>query len=158
MSAVDEQLVDRTVQQTYWELRLRADGIVCLTRSGQSYPSIDAVHESYDDFLRVVDDWLLERRIKAGQVGTKARTPMAWLTDMRGAPDLRNDPEFEAVVRARRPDLLERSPALGILVKTAAGRMQLGRITRDKEAMVGVFSDPAEIVAWLGKRMRECYG
>ena len=149
--------VERTVEQPYWTVSFRGDGIVWLARRRVPYPDLLDVHQSYNDFLKVVDDWLLERRIKTGQLGTRSRTPMAWLIDMREAPDLRNDPEFEAVVTQRRPELLERSGALGILVRTSAGRMQLSRITRENGQVVGVFSDSAELVLWLGKRIREVF-
>lgn len=156
--AADEiSKVERTVQQPYWTVSLRSDGIVWLARRGVPYPDLSHVHQSYNDFLKVVDDWLLERRIKAGKLGTRERTAMAWLTDMRDAPDMRNDPEFEAVVKQRRPDLLERSPALGILVRTSAGRMQMNRITREKDYVLGVFNDPVQIVAWLAERMKEAF-
>jgi len=151
-------IVEKAVVQTYWNLKLRSDGIVWLARRHVAYPSIQAVHTSYDEFLAVVDDWLLERRIKAGKIGTRARVPMAWLTDMRDAPDMRNDPAFESVVKERRPQLLERSAALAVLVNTSAGQMQLNRITTTKDAVVGVFSEPDEIVPWLLARMVELFG
>ncbi len=157
MSGTDRVAVDKNVLQTYWELDLRSDGIVWLSRRRVSYPSLDDLHRSYDTFLRVVDDWLFDRRIKSGQLGTRTRTPMAWLTDMRNAPDLRNDPEFESAVKARRPDLLERSEALAILVNTNAGQMQLRRITNEKGVQLGVFNDPEETVAWLTKRMGKVF-
>ena len=152
MSTLDEVPIDKRIEQLYWELCLRSDGIVWLVRT-----SLRAFHQSYDDFLPVVDDWLIEQRIRAGHVGTRTRTPLGWLFDLRGAPDLRNDSEFEAALRERRRDLLKRSPALAILVRTPAGEMQLARITHGKDAVLGVFSDPGEIVGWLNKRMRESF-
>jgi hypothetical protein len=158
MDANAGPIVEKAVVQTYWNLKLRSDGIVWLARRHVPYPSIQSVHTSYDEFLAAVDDWLLERRIRLGKIGTRTRLPMAWLTDMRDAPDMRNDPTFEAVVKERRPALLERSAALAILVNTSAGQMQLNRITNTKDAVLGVFSDPDEIVAWLHTRMRELFG
>lgn len=151
-------IVEKALVQTYWNLKLRSDGIVWLARRHVPYPSIQAVHTSYDEFLTVVDDWLLERRIKSGKIGTRTKVPMAWLTDMRDAPEMRNDPAFEAVVKERRPQLLERSQALAVLVNTSAGQMQLNRITTTKDLVLGVFSDPDEIVPWLQLRMRELFG
>lgn len=151
-------IVEKAVGQTYWNVKLRSDGIVWLARRHVPYPSIHAVHKSYDEFLAVVDDWLLDRRIKSGKIGTRTKVPMAWLTDMRDAPEMRNDPAFEAVVKERRPQLLERSQALAVLVNTSAGQMQLNRITTTKDVVLGVFSDPDEIVPWLLLRMRELFG
>jgi hypothetical protein len=157
MAEPDSSDAETQVVQRYWALGLRGDGIVCLTRRATPYPDMAAFHQSYNDFLKVVDDWLLDRRIKSGNLGKRVKTPMAWLTDMREAPDMRNDSEFEAAVKERRPDLLKRSPALAILVGTSAGRMQLSRITRERDFVLGVFSDPAETVAWLVTRMAECF-
>jgi len=151
-------IVEKAVVQTYWNVKLRSDGIVWLARRHVAYPSIQAVHTSYDEFLAVVDDWLLEQRIKSGKIGTRTKVPMAWLTDMRDAPEMRNDPAFEAVVKERRPQLLERSQALAVLVNTSAGQMQLNRITTAKGVTLGVFSDPDEIVHWLLLRMHELFG
>lgn len=146
---------DKRVAQTHFTVTLRSDGVVWLARTDVVYPSIQSVHDAYDRFLRVVDDWLLDRRMKLGLLGKKARTPMSWLYDVRGAPVLRNDAEFEKVVQARRADLLQRSPALGILVATAAGRMQLSRLLSSAKVEIGVFDEFDEATAWLlGRQLR----
>lgn len=143
--------------QTHFSLTLRSDGIVWLARTAAVYPSIQAVHDAYDTFLGVVDDWLLDRRMRLGLLGKKARTPMSWLYDVRGAPVLRNDPEFEKVVQARRADLLQRSSALAILVGTAAGRMQLSRLLSSAKIEIGVFDDFDEATAWLLDRQTRAF-
>ena len=74
---------DQVISQEYFDVILRADGIVWLRRTDVIYPTIDAVHRAYGAFLKVVDDWLLDRRIKSGGLGTKAKTPSAWLYDLR---------------------------------------------------------------------------
>ena len=63
----------------------------------------------------------------------------------------------EETVKQRRPDLLERSPAVAILVGTSAGQMQLKRITRDQNVVLGVFSDEDESVSWLLGRIKESF-
>jgi hypothetical protein len=148
---------DKRIPQTHFTLTLRSDGVVWLARTDAVYPSIQAVHDAYDQFLRTVDDWLLDRRMKLGLLGKKARTPMSWLYDVRGAPVLRNDPEFEKVVQARRADLLQRSPALAILVGTAAGRMQLSRLLSSAKVEIGVFDAFEEATAWLLDRQRRAF-
>jgi hypothetical protein len=122
------------------------------------YSNVADVHRAYDEFLRVVDDWLFSRRIKSGKLGTKARSPMAWLIDLRGAPVRRNDPEFESVVQQRRPDLLARAPLIGLLLRTASGRMQLKRLARVDHAELMTFEDPAEAVSSLLERMKQVFG
>src|SRR4051812_36348678 len=77
---------DVVVAQTYFDVSLRADGIVWLERNAEVYPDVQAVHRAYDEFLAEVDDWALRRRIKSGNLGTKARSPLAWLFDVRAAP------------------------------------------------------------------------
>jgi hypothetical protein len=145
----------RRVPQEHFIVSLRPDGVVWLARNDVVYPSIAAVHHAYDSFLALVDDWLLSRRMQLGLLGKKARTPMAWLYDVRSAPELRNDPEFEKVVQQRRANLLERSPALAILVATAAGRMQLSRMMRQAKVELGVFDQFDEATNWLVGRMKQ---
>lgn len=152
-----DSLEMKRVEQTYWDVDLRSDGIAWLNRRREPFPSLEALHQSYDDFLSVVDDWLFERRIKAGQLGTRLRSPIAWLWDLRNAPDLRNDEAFEAAIKKRRPELLERSPIIAVLVKSSAGQMQLNRITRDMRSGLNVIDDPEEAVRWLRERIRQSF-
>jgi hypothetical protein len=146
---------DQVVLQRYFDVVLRTDGVVWLRRTAEVYPSIDAVHQAYGEFLRIVDDWLLDRRIKSGGLGTKAKTPMAWLYDVRSAPARRNDPEFEQAVQDRRADLLKRSPLLAVLVQTASGKMQVTRMARAGNANLLVFDDFAEAASSLLERMKD---
>jgi hypothetical protein len=146
---------DRTIHQDHFDVVLRDDGIVWLRRNDELYPHVMAVHEAYDAFLRVVDDWLLDRRIKEGRIGTKGKTPMAWLYDVRFAPTRRNDPEFEKVVQERRADLLKRSPALSVLVMSASGKMQVTRMARAGNANLMIFDDFDEAVTSLLERMQQ---
>ena len=146
---------DQVISQEYFDVILRADGIVWLRRTDVIYPSIDAVHQAYGAFLKVVDDWLLDRRIKSGGLGTKAKTPSAWLYDLRSAPARRNDPEFEKVIQERRADLLKRSPAIVVLVKTASGKMQVTRLARTGNAQLSVLDDFDDAVAVLQERMKQ---
>jgi hypothetical protein len=146
---------DHVVLQTYFDLVLRADGIVWLKRTAEVYPSVDAIHRAYGEFLKVVDDWSFDRRIKSGGLGTRTKTPMAWLCDLRYAPSRRNDPEFEKAVEDRRPDLLKRSPVLTVLVQSASGKMQLTRMSRTGKANLMVFDDFEEAVRACTKRMQE---
>jgi hypothetical protein len=148
---------DQVALQKYFDVILRSDGIVWLRRTAEIYPGIDAVHQAYGEFLRVVDDWLLDRRIKSGGLGTKAKTPIAWLYDVRSAPSRRNDPEFEQAVQDRRADLLKRSPVLSVLVQTASGKMQVTRMARTGNANLMIFDDFEEAVESLLARMREAF-
>jgi hypothetical protein len=139
----------RRVSLEFFEVELRLDGIVWLKRNWVGYEIIADVHRAYLQFLRTVDDWKLERRIASGQLGTRRRTNIAWLCDLRHAPTHRNDPEFEAAIVAHRPELLERSPFLVILVATAAGRMQLNRMAGPDKGRVRVSDDFSASIDWL---------
>jgi len=146
---------ERVVHQDHFDVVLGDNGVVWLRRNDVVYPDVGAVHEAYDAFLRVVDDWLLDRRIKSGELGTRARSPMAWIYDVRGAPSRRNDPEFEAVVQARRADLLKRSPILAVLVQTASGKMQVSRLARTGNANLMILDDPNEALALVLEKMKQ---
>ena len=146
---------ENVVLQKYFDVVLRTDGIVWLRRTAEIYPTIAAVHQAYGEFLKVVDDWIFDRRIKSGGLGTKAKTPVAWLYDVRSAPSRRNDPEFEQVVQDRRADLLKRSPILSVLVQTASGKMQVTRLARTGKANLMIFDDFEEAVGSLLERMKE---
>jgi hypothetical protein len=146
---------ERVVHQDHFDVVLRDDGIVWLRRNDELYPDVASIHAAYDAFLRVVDDWILDLRIKSGKIGTRARTPMAWLYDVRSAPTRRNDPEFEQVVQDRRADLVQRSPVLSVLVQTASGKMQVTRLARTGNANLMIFDDFDEAVASLLERMKQ---
>ena len=81
----------REVAQKFFDLELRPDGIVWLKRTPAPYGTIADVEKAYDEFLQVIDDWMLERRITSGQLGTRNRTPIGWLYELRSAPGQRND-------------------------------------------------------------------
>jgi hypothetical protein len=157
-SAEDALSTDVVASHTYFHGRLRTDGIVWLRRTAIVYPSVDEVHRAYDEFLGQVDDWVLRRRIKSGNLGTKTRSQMAWLFDVRSAPSHRNDAEFERAVEDRRKDLLRRSPLLAILVQSASGRMQLTRMSRDGGAKLMIFDDFSAAVAALLAGMNQPSG
>jgi len=156
--AEDAPSTDVVASQTYFDVCFRADGIVWLKRTANVYPSVDEVHRAYDEFLRRVDDSLLQRRIKSGNLGTKTRSPMAWLIDIRSAPSHRNDAEFERAVEDRRKDLLQRSPLLAVLVQSASGKMQLTRMSRDGGANLMIFDDFSAAVAALLAGMNLTFG
>lgn len=143
------------VSQKFFDIELRADGIVWLKRTSTPYGSIPDVHQAHDSFLAVVDDWLLTRRIKSGSLGTRKHTPMAWLYDVRAASSQRNDPEFEEVIQKRRPNLLERSPLLVVVVKTAAGRMQVARLARDGSSNLRITHDSEGAIEWLREELHK---
>jgi hypothetical protein len=148
---------DIAVPQKYYDVILRPDGIVWLRRTSEVFPSIAELHRAYGEYLKVVDDWLLDRRIKSGDLGTKTKTPMAWLSDVRAAPARRNDPEFEQAIQERRADLLKRSSLIAVLVQSASGKMQLTRMARTANASLMIFDDFDDAVAALLEKIQETF-
>jgi hypothetical protein len=148
---------DIAVPQKYYDVILRNDGIVWLRRTSEVFPSIAELHRAYGEYLKVVDDWLIDRRIKSGDLGTKAKTPMAWLSDVRAAPTRRNDPEFEQAIQERRADLLKRSSLIAVLVQSASGKMQLTRMARTANASLMIFDDFDDAVAALLVKLQETF-
>ena len=148
----------RVVSQEFFELELRTDGVVWLQRQAKPYDTIASIHRAYDDMLASVDAWLLERRILSRQIGTRQRTPMAWLYDVRQVRAYRNDAAFENAIQKRHPDLLKRSPLVAVLVKTAAGRAQMHRMRRaPDQGEPQVFDDFDGALSWLLESMTECF-
>lgn len=71
------------------------------------------------------------------------------LADVRLAPG-NNSPEFEQRVQSFRLQLVELFPTSATLVATAAGRLQIGRMNRERgDTGNSVFLDETEAVAYL---------
>ena len=116
----------------YMVVNVEAEGaIVRLVRSAVAYASIAALNESFEKVIGVMD--LLGRR---GRV---------MLFDTR-APQGRNDPEFEQAMATLRPRIDRGFSRIGVVVKSAAGGLQMRRwvSTDGIERLTG--SDEAAIV------------
>jgi hypothetical protein len=74
----------------------------------------------------------------------------AWplLVDLRDAPP-RNDPEFEAIVERYRRAIFEGFTRSAVLVRTAAGVMQLTRHLRQDRIAAPVFDDEDAALGYL---------
>jgi hypothetical protein len=81
---------------------------------------------------------------------------LAWLFDIRAAPTQRNDPEFEAAIIARSPDLVKRSPLICLLVKTSTGRMQVTRMSRTDVLEPHIEVDVDAAIKWLQVAAAAC--
>lgn len=76
----------------------------------------------------------VERALSSIPVGGKL------LLDIRDAPP-RNDPEFEAIVKRVRDRIFGRFSKVAVLVKTAAGKLQVLRMQQGQPGTVAVFDD-----------------
>jgi hypothetical protein len=119
-------------------LRLTLDrdaGIARYERTARAYPSIDDVGRVHDALVAVV----------LGQ----PRGAYTILVDLRLAPP-RNDEAYEATIEGYMDLLIGHFRAYAILVKTAAGRLQVLRLEkRASRPTHAVFHDEAEALAYL---------
>ena len=146
----------RVVRQEYFELELRCDSIVWVKRGFKPYTVLADIHKAYDQLLSAVDDWLLDRRIANGRLGTREWTPMAWLFDVRAVSIFRNDDAFERAVQRRQSDLIKRSQLMAVLVKTATGRMQMNRLRRgEDQGDPEIFDDTELAIHWLLRQLKD---
>lgn len=107
--------------------------VVRLTRSSER-GSIGEVTRAFADAAVALD------RIE--------RPSFRLLVDFRAAPG-RNDPEFENAMARHRKELMRDFRAVAVLVRTAAGQLQVARIGRQDGANVAVFTEETEALAWL---------
>jgi hypothetical protein len=73
------------------------------------------------------------------------------LLDLREGPPGRNDAPFENALHATRKDLQHRYQQVAVLVRTAAGRLQMQRLSREDGVTIPVFLDESEALRFLGK-------
>ena len=107
-------------------------------RTRTAYPTIDTMRAHYAELIRI-----------AGTVHTEK---MSLLFDVRAAPP-RNDEAFETEVAKIVGTLLGRFRAHAFLVKTAAGNLQVRRLSATGGAPPShVFTDEASALAYLGQR------
>lgn len=112
--------------------------LIRVTRTPVPYTSAPELEASMRDFKE------LRRGDRAGY---------RLLLDVRDGP-LRNDEDFESVMRRYRPELFEGFAGMAILVKTAIGKLQMARIQRDEGTARAVFTDEREALAYLNRGSR----
>lgn len=116
-----------------------ATRVVRLVRSPKTFPSLEAITETFAAVERVL-------------VGV----PLDWalLIDVREGP-LRNDPQFEDFLGRARGAIVSRFARVCVLVKSAVGRLQVERYAREDRRSPRVFRDEADAIAHLtGSRGR----
>lgn len=116
----------------YWELRIGSDYIVWLLRLDLRYPSLEAVEAFYVSLLAQLDE------LPDG--------PLAHVADLRASPPGNNDAGFEALHQKYRPEIFSRFVANVLLVRTAAGRMQLHRMRRQGEGDFLITDGPDDAI------------
>lgn len=118
-------------------IRLRYDrrrDFVVITRFEVHYNSVIELNETFAKMELAI--------------ANVARPRTALLIDSRLAP-LRNDPVFEAAFDANRRKMIRGFKKIGVLVKTAVGRLQIQRHSKIDGIPMGVFTDISEALAYL---------
>lgn len=119
-------------RDSYIVVLLDADGVVTrLVRSATPYPDIPSLMRSFEAVIAV-----LERLKRGGRV---------LLFDVR-APMGRNDPEFEKAMTPLRARIDRYFVRIGVLVRSAAGALQIRRLISEDgvERIVGTQESEVE--------------
>ena len=125
----------------YWIIEDGLLRIVYVIRSEVPYPDLESLEPSYEGLLARLD-----------RVGREGK---AVIVDFRNGPPPRNDEAFERATRPYRRRIFEGFVAGGVLVRTASGRMQLTRTSREDEGVYVVASEEHELQAYLDERLDE---
>lgn len=105
---------------------------------------IDRSDVAFDSVEEVTRAW---REVDAALQKTM-RKGRSLLIDLRRAP-ARNDPGFENAVRAILPDIRRGYRRIGVLVRSAAGGLQVSRLARADGAVEFISSSEADIIAYF---------
>lgn len=112
----------------------REERLVRVVRSSQPFATIQTVTAA----------WL---EVDAA-VARLERKGFSLLVDMRSGP-ARNDPEFERAIQAIVPQVRLGYQRIGVLVRSAVGRMQVSRVARTYGAVEMVSTNEAEVLEFL---------
>ncbi len=109
------------------------DGVVRLRRTGRPFDSAEVARTEYRAIIARL----------------RALGPKRLLSDLRGAPPPRNDPEFERAGDELRRGLRSLGARTAFLVRSAVGALQVHRLAREMDVDVRVFRDEREALAYL---------
>ena len=129
-------MAKRILSESAWS-RVEYDestNVVVYRRSGAPFASVDEARQDYE--------------AATGHVAPLAAARAAFLIDTRESP-LRNDEAFEALLAGVRKTLFENFSHIAVLVRTATGRLQVARHTRDDGVGPRVFHDEEDAVRFL---------
>jgi hypothetical protein len=125
-------------QNKHWALlRQRPQLILIVRRTPHEYESAEEVRESFAGLEKALAEY--------------NRKHFSLLVDLRSAPQ-RNDPEYEKVA-SQEPVVLTRDfLRVAGLVRTAAGKLQVGRHVRSAGIKMQLFNDEVEALDYLQPR------
>jgi hypothetical protein len=107
-------------------------GLVRYVRSRERFPSMDAIRRVHEQIVSAIPS------------GSQQRLKL--LVDVRDAPP-RNDEAFEAAISQAFADFLPRFAVHAVLIKSAAGRLQVQRL---RGGPTGVFEAETDALRYLG--------
>lgn len=110
--------------------------LVRLVRSVTPFASIEDIEQTFAAVDRAI---------------TSIPPDWALLIDSRDGP-MRNDPVFEDILARARGRIIGRFARVAVLVRSAIGKLQVGRYSRDDRRPPTVFDDEAEALAFLAAR------
>ncbi len=116
-----------------FRIDLELDGICRIARTANGFSDTGACVRAHE----LVADVVRELPPRGGAV-----------FDVRLAPP-RNDPEFETVVLNLNARMFRPFAKVAFLVRSAAGKLHVRRLTSKVAAAVEVFEDEAAALAWL---------
>lgn len=109
--------------------------LVLITRRPAAYPDIPTLHWAFDRIIASLDG--------------VSRSDHRVIVDSRAAL-ARNDEAFEAAMAVRRPEALRGFSRVVIMVRTVAGKLQIGRHAQADGMAVFICADLRELEAELG--------
>lgn len=125
-------------ENKHWALlRVRPQLILIVRRTGEPYESVEEVHDSFAELEAALAEY--------------NRKHFSLLVDLRSAPQ-RNDPEYEKAASGEPAALARDFLRVAVLVRTAAGKLQVGRHIRNSGAKMMPFNDETEALDYLQSR------
>ncbi len=125
-------------ENKHWALlRVRPQLILVVRRTAVPFESAEEVHASFAELEAALAEYNRKR--------------FSLLVDLRSAPQ-RNDPEYEKAASHEPASLSKDFVRVAVVVRTAAGKLQVGRHVRTSGAKMQLFNDEAEALEYLQPR------
>jgi hypothetical protein len=125
-------------ENKHWALlRVRPQMILLVRRTPVPYESVEDVHASFAELEAALEEY--------------NRKHFSILVDLRSAPQ-RNDAEYERAASHEPAALAKNFVRAAVLVRTAAGKLQVGRHMRNLGIKMPPFNDEAEALEYLQPR------
>jgi hypothetical protein len=112
----------------------RSLGLVRYERTALSFDDVESIEVTHDSIVRSVEAY--------------DRSRLVLLVDLREGP-ARNDPAFEVAMARHRPRILGGYRRVASLVRTAVGKLQVGRHMRDDGLVFQISHDEEEAMRYL---------